>query len=112
MPYLLVLLLVSSADSLPPVLLSMRRSRCFRSLGWAVAIAGLRYRIPVLHRIAAPASALLVLNAAAVVGLYKFLFTRGPLWKIWNSSNLRPMRPIARNSKTLAATHLPPLPWN
>jgi hypothetical protein len=53
--------------------------------GWLVAIAGLRYRIPVLHRIAAPASALLVLKAAAVVGLYKFLFTRGPLWKIWTS---------------------------
>jgi hypothetical protein len=33
----------------------------------------------------APASALAVLNAAAVVGLYKFLFTRGPLWKIWNT---------------------------
>jgi hypothetical protein len=46
----------------------------------------LRYRIPILHRAAAPAGALLVLNAAAVVGLYKFLFTRGPLWKIWNSS--------------------------
>ena len=47
---------------------------------------GLRYNIPVLHRVAAPAGALLVLNAAAVVGLYKFLFTRGPLWKIWNST--------------------------
>ena len=55
-------------------------------LGLAIAIAGLHFRIPVLHRIAAPASALLVLNAAAIVGLYKFLFTRGPLWKIWKSS--------------------------
>ena len=26
-----------------------------------------------------------MLNAAAVVGLYKFLTTRGQLWKIWNS---------------------------
>ena len=55
-------------------------------LGLAIAVAGLLVRIPVLHRIAAPASALLVLNTAAVVGFYKFLFTRGPLWKIWNSS--------------------------
>jgi hypothetical protein len=53
--------------------------------GWLLAIAGLRYKIPVLHRIAAPASALLVLKAAAVAGLYRFLFTRGPLWKIWTS---------------------------
>jgi hypothetical protein len=54
-------------------------------LCWTIAIAGLRYRIPALDRVAAPASALLVLKAAAVVGLYRFLFTRGPLWKIWNS---------------------------
>jgi hypothetical protein len=54
-------------------------------IGWIVAIVGLCYRIPALHRVAAPAAALLMLNAAAVVGLYKFLFTTGPLWKIWNS---------------------------
>jgi hypothetical protein len=24
------------------------------------------------------------LNVAAVAGLYKFLFTTGPLWKIWS----------------------------
>jgi hypothetical protein len=55
-------------------------------LGWTAAIAGLSNRFPVMHRIAAPASAMLLLNAAAVVGLYKFLMTRGPLWKIWNST--------------------------
>jgi cellulose synthase/poly-beta-1,6-N-acetylglucosamine synthase-like glycosyltransferase len=52
----------------------------------ALALLGLAVRIPLLHRIAAPASALLVLNAAAVVGLSKFLTTRGPLWKIWNAN--------------------------
>jgi glycosyltransferase involved in cell wall biosynthesis len=57
---------------------------------WSVAIAGLRYRIPFLHRIAAPASALLVLNAAAICALYKFLFPRGPLWKIWTESKPEP----------------------
>jgi len=56
------------------------------ALALAVSILGLRATIPPLHRIAAPASALLVLNAAAVVGLYKFLTTRGHLWKIWNAS--------------------------
>jgi len=83
-PYLLVLMLIStvalSGSSLYMVL------AIFQIIGWTVAVIGLRYRIPVLHRVAAPAGALLVLNAAAVVGLYKFLFTRGPLWKIWNSS--------------------------
>jgi glycosyltransferase involved in cell wall biosynthesis len=83
-PYLLVLLLVLS------LVLSVNSwlysaFALIQILGWIVAIAGLRFRVPVLHRIAAPASALLVLNAAAVVGFCRFLFTRGPLWKIWNS---------------------------
>jgi glycosyltransferase involved in cell wall biosynthesis len=51
---------------------------------WLMALIGLRVRIPGIHKLAAPAGALLVLNAAAVVGLYKFLFTAGPLWKIWS----------------------------
>jgi hypothetical protein len=58
----------------------------FQIFSLTVAIAALRYKIPLLHRVAAPASALLVLKAAAVAGLYRFLFTRGPLWKIWNSN--------------------------
>jgi hypothetical protein len=37
---------------------------------------------------------MLVLNVAAVVGLYKFLFTRGPLWMIWNSSKIAEWQPI------------------
>ena len=83
-PYLLVLLLFAS------VTLSAGSSlfaafATFQILGWIIAISGLRHKIPLLHRVAAPASALLVLNAAAVTGLYKFLFTRGPLWRIWNS---------------------------
>jgi glycosyltransferase involved in cell wall biosynthesis len=84
-PYLLVLMLIStcalSAGS--PLYIAFA---ILQIIGWTVATISLRYRIPVLHRVAAPASALLVLNAAAVVGLHKFLFTRGPLWKIWNSS--------------------------
>jgi glycosyltransferase involved in cell wall biosynthesis len=83
-PYLLLVLLFSTLmlSTVSPW------ATCFAALlifGLGIAIAGIRYRIPLLHRIAAPASALLVLNAAAVVGLYKFLTTRGPLWKIWNS---------------------------
>jgi cellulose synthase/poly-beta-1,6-N-acetylglucosamine synthase-like glycosyltransferase len=85
-PYLLILLFVST------LALSggSRLYAAFAALqiaGWLVAIAGLYYKIPLLHRIAAPASALLVLKAAAVAGLYKFLFTRGPLWKIWISDD-------------------------
>ncbi len=88
-PYLFVLLLVSAtwlgvteqgATSLG--------WRVFAALEWAFwlsALLALRVKIPVLHRVAAPASALLVLNIAAVVGLYKFLFTAGPLWKIWSA---------------------------
>jgi len=86
-PYLLVLMLVSSV-ALSPVSPVYAVIAVMQVLGWTAAIAGLSDRFPVMHRIAAPASALLLLNAAAVVGLYKFLMTRGPLWKIWNSTKL------------------------
>jgi cellulose synthase/poly-beta-1,6-N-acetylglucosamine synthase-like glycosyltransferase len=85
-PYLMVLLLVSSLA----LGAGSRAYAAFAALQivcWALSIAGLRSRIGWLNRIAAPASAMLVLNAAAVAGLYKFLTTRGPLWKIWNSSD-------------------------
>ena len=64
-----------------------------QSLGLAVAFVGHRYTLPIVHRITAPISAMLILNGAAVVGLYKFLFTRGPLWKIWGTSNVTPTSP-------------------
>jgi cellulose synthase/poly-beta-1,6-N-acetylglucosamine synthase-like glycosyltransferase len=85
-PYLMVLLLISSA-------LLCRSSvyfavfTCLQIAGWVLALVGGRAKLPVLRRIAGPANALLVLNAAAVVGFYKFLFTRGPLWKIWSSGS-------------------------
>jgi glycosyltransferase involved in cell wall biosynthesis len=82
-PYLLVLMLVCA------IALSFGSGlyatfAVLQILGWIAAIASLRYSIPILHRVAAPAGALLVLNVAAVVGLYRYLFTPGPLWKIWN----------------------------
>ena len=82
-PYLMILMLVSAvvlSDHSP----LYATFAALQAAGWLIALVGLRFRIPLLHRVAAPAGALLVLNAAAVVGLYKFLFTSGPLWKIWN----------------------------
>jgi glycosyltransferase involved in cell wall biosynthesis len=93
-PYLLALMLVSSVVLWSSSLVYAPFA-AFQILGWAIALIGLRFRIPVLQGVAAAASALLVLNTAAVVGLYKFLFTLGPLWKIWNSG--RPT-PAATNS--------------
>jgi hypothetical protein len=72
-----------------------------QTFSFLVAILGLRFKLPVLDRLAAPASALLVLNAAAVVGLYKFLTTRGPLWKIWNTA---PPQPVAQGSPTIVSS--------
>jgi hypothetical protein len=66
---------------------------------WLAAVLALRIKIPVIHRIAAPASALLVLNVAAVAGLYKFLFTAGPLWKIWSVSGKPADSPISLETK-------------
>jgi hypothetical protein len=51
---------------------------------WIAAALSLRIKLPIIHRLMSAASALLVLNVAAVAGLYKFLFTPGPLWKIWS----------------------------
>lgn len=84
-PYCFALLLLCSA-----LLTLARHSVGFALFGllqtvlWFLAALALRVRIPFLHRLAAPASALLVLNAAAIAGLYTYLFTRGPLWKIWS----------------------------
>jgi cellulose synthase/poly-beta-1,6-N-acetylglucosamine synthase-like glycosyltransferase len=83
-PFLFVSLFVSSVV-LAPESQIYAAFAAVQLLAWGTAIAGLFFRIPGLHRIAAPASALLVLNVAAVVGLYKFLTARGQLWKIWTS---------------------------
>jgi len=93
-PYLFILLLISS------VILAARSPlyaavAALQIVVLSAAIAALRYRIPYLHRIAAPASALLVLNTAAICALYKFLFTRGPLWKIWTSNRPQPTGPTS-----------------
>jgi cellulose synthase/poly-beta-1,6-N-acetylglucosamine synthase-like glycosyltransferase len=84
-PALLVILLISSA-------FLANRSLLFAGVlaaqifFYVLAVLGAGRGIPVLLRIAAPASAFCMLNAAVVVGFYKFLFTRGPLWKIWTTA--------------------------
>lgn len=82
-PYFFVLLLISATwlgiDS--P---AWRAIAIVQWAGWIASALALRWKLPVIHRFASAASALLVLNFAAVVGLYKFLFTTGPLWKIWS----------------------------
>ena len=82
-PYLFAIALLSAAilgvHSVPYAIFALAELAF-----WVMAAIALKTRIPVLHRLAAPASALLVLNAAAVAGLYTFLFTTGPLWKIWS----------------------------
>jgi glycosyltransferase involved in cell wall biosynthesis len=83
-PILLAIILASSA-------LLANGSRFYEGVStaqivfYALAALGSWRGIPILARIAAPASAFCMLNAAVVMGFYKFLFTRGPLWKIWTS---------------------------
>ena len=91
-PYCFITLVVTSVF----LGLSSTPFACFAALQiafWLMALAALRIRIPVLDRLATPASALLILNAAAVGGLYKFLFTRGPLWKIWSATPISQQQP-------------------
>ncbi len=82
-PYLMILLLLSSA-ALSASSNVFAAFTVLQLLAWVFALVGLQYRISGVHRFISPASALLVLNVAAAVGLYRFLFTSGPLWKIWN----------------------------
>jgi len=84
-PYLMISLLVSTL-ALSAAAPFYAAFTGLQIIFWALAAASLSGKIPVLHRAAAPAGAMLVLLAAAVAGLYKFLFTREELWKIWNSA--------------------------
>lgn len=52
---------------------------------WILAAVSVRYGLPFLGRVGGAGGALLILNAAAVVGLYRFLFTREQLWRIWKA---------------------------
>jgi cellulose synthase/poly-beta-1,6-N-acetylglucosamine synthase-like glycosyltransferase len=95
-PYLMVMLLITTlTQSINSTVYAA--FAVLQIIGLVLALLGLRFRVPGLHRVAAPASALLALNAAAVVGLYKFLTTRGSLWKIWTPSE-------PRNPNTTPAT--------
>ncbi len=92
-PYLLALLIVS-AGLLSQSSVFYAAFLSVAILGLLLSLLGLYFEIPGFRRIISPASALLVLNAAAVVGLYKFLFTRGPLQSIWKTSH-----PVIAESK-------------
>jgi cellulose synthase/poly-beta-1,6-N-acetylglucosamine synthase-like glycosyltransferase len=83
-PILLVILLITSALLANRGLLYVGAFSAQVAF-YVLAALGTLLGIPALIRIAAPASAFCMLNAAVVVGFYKFLFTRGPLWKIWTS---------------------------
>jgi cellulose synthase/poly-beta-1,6-N-acetylglucosamine synthase-like glycosyltransferase len=84
-PILLVSLLISSAflASGSPLYAG---AFAVQIVLYVLAAFGAGRDIPGLMRVSAPASAFCMLNAAVVVGFYKFLFTRGPLWKIWTSA--------------------------
>jgi biofilm PGA synthesis N-glycosyltransferase PgaC len=84
-PILLLLLLTSSALLATRSMLYMS-VLAVQTLFYVLAALGAGRAIPILTRITAPATAFCMLNAAVVVGFYKFLFTHGPLWKIWTSS--------------------------
>jgi glycosyltransferase involved in cell wall biosynthesis len=86
-PYMLVLLLISSF-ALSREFVAFAIAAAVQIMFWVMAAIGLRHEVPWLHRGTSPAAALLMLNAAAVVGLYRFLFTKGPLWKIWESQQV------------------------
>ena len=52
-----------------------------------------------LNRVTGPANAFCLLNAAVLVGFYKFLFTRGPLWRIWVTAAPTALAPDRHNTR-------------
>jgi poly-beta-1,6-N-acetyl-D-glucosamine synthase len=50
---------------------------------YVLAAVGAVRGIPFISKLAGAARAFCVLNLAVILGFYRFLFTRGPLWKIW-----------------------------
>jgi hypothetical protein len=81
-PYFFVLILISAAVLGMHSVLYLAFA-FLQAAFWLMAATSLKVNIPFLKRLAAPAGALLALNAAAIAGLFTFLFTRSPLWKIW-----------------------------
>lgn len=77
-----------------------------QTIFWMMAALSLRVRLPLIQRFTAPAGALLVLNAAAVVGLKRSLLTRGPLWKTWS---VQPAATVPPAGAARAST-VPPSP--
>ena len=85
-PYALVAMVLSAA-ALAPGHPGWGVLAALQAAFWLFALLALKVRVPLLHRVLGPASALLLLNAAAVAGLYRFLFTSGPLWKMWRPAS-------------------------
>jgi cellulose synthase/poly-beta-1,6-N-acetylglucosamine synthase-like glycosyltransferase len=98
-PYLLAFLLLSSL-ALTSSSFFYAAIAVFQIVGWMLALAALRFKFPdLLRQLAAPASAFVMMQAAAVVGLYQFLFTPDPLWKIWVPKTNSVAFPDSGNSK-------------
>lgn len=85
-PYALMAMVLSAA-ALAPGHPAWGVLAALQAAFWLLALLALKVRVPLLHRVLGPASALLLLNAAAVAGLYRFLFTSGPLWKMWRPAS-------------------------
>lgn len=81
-PYMLALLLLSSV-ALSRVSVGFAIIAAVQFVLWVMAAVSMRHEVHWLQSGTRPAAALLMLNAAAVVGLHRFLFTKGPLWEIW-----------------------------
>jgi hypothetical protein len=81
-PYMFIVSLLTSI-ALARVSVAFAIVAAVQLVVWSVAAVGLRHEVTWLCRYTRPAAALLMLNAAAIMGLHRFLFTKGSLWKIW-----------------------------
>jgi cellulose synthase/poly-beta-1,6-N-acetylglucosamine synthase-like glycosyltransferase len=71
---------------------------------YAIAAFGPGRQVPILARITGAARAFCMMNLAVVIGFQKFLFTQGPLWKIWiPSANFQTATPVEQDKAAKAA---------
>lgn len=69
---------------------------------YVLAVVGLMRDVPVLCRVSGPATAFCLLNAAAVVGFYRFVVYRRELWKIWvRPTRIAPTRAARNDAGTI-----------
>ena len=87
-PYLLIFLAAASI-ALASHSLAFAVFAALQCVVYAIGLLFAESTFSMMRRIAGPANAVIMMNVASVVGLFRFLFTKGPLLTIWVPAETR-----------------------